>query len=105
MNYNTIGEVTIVKRDINTGEEISSTEYNTQLNGMLRNLSTVGSPVWGVNTSPTIFIMDDNNVLTRFSDTLDTTARTFSVGGASISGEFWPQYSVDTVNNRSVYTF
>lgn len=105
MNYNTIGEVTIVKRDINTGEEISTTEYNTQLNGMLRNLSTVSSPVWGTNNSPTIYIMDDNNVLTRFSDTLDTTGRTFSVGGASISGEFWPQYSVDTANNRSVYTF
>lgn len=102
-----IGEITTVKTNIETGEVLEYTEKNTQMNGMLRNL-TAPSGANIVNTSyssPWIQISDNTNILNRQSVEIITSTQTFNINGSVIPGEYWPQYSLDTDNNRAIFTF
>lgn len=102
-----IGEITIVKTNMETGEVSEHSEFNTQLMGMLSNLAeTASAPSFSTNnTSSVIYISDNNFPLTRQTYDPSTTNQTFAVGGAVISGEYWPQYSNDTVLKRATFTF
>lgn len=102
-----IGEITIVKTNIETGEVTEYTQKNTQLLGMFKNLSetSTGPYFSSDNTSSMIYISNNNFDLVRQVYSPVTTAGTFNVGGAAISGEYWPQYSRDDVLKRATFTF
>lgn len=108
------GQVLLQKRDVNTMDVTYEYEQdNTQLVGMYSNLfeenSYNSSISYGIqqsnNANPYIYISDGTNVLNRFSGTPVTTEQTFNVGGAVISGEYWPQYGQYPDEGYEVYTF
>lgn len=102
-----IGEITIVKTNMETGEVTEYTQKNTQLLGMFKNLSeTATAPLFSNSASASYIYISDNNLpYNRLTYDIPTTAQTFNVGGAVIGGEYWPQYSLDTVLKRATFTF
>ena len=101
-----IGEVTLLKTNIETGEVSEQVEYNTQLTGIYLNQLTSAPIAWNnTATQDMIYISDTAIPLNRMTASIVSTASTFLISGATISGEFWPQYAVDPTNSRGVITF
>lgn len=102
-----IGEVTLVKTNIETGEVTEHTQRNTQLLGLFRNLyEFTSAPNLITNTSQSvIYITDYAGPFTRLTYDTTNTSATFTLGGAAISGEYWPQYLNETELNRASITF
>lgn len=102
-----IGEVRIIKTNIESGEVTTYNQYNTQLLGLYRNLSeTNAMPAFSSNnTASQIYISDNDFPLTRLHYTPASIKQTFNVGGTFISGEYWPQYNTDAVLKRATFTF
>lgn len=102
-----IGEVTLQKTNIVTNEVTEQTENNTQLWGMFYNLSLQSNPAFVSSSNqnnPIIYISDNTQELTRLTYNF-TDGLGFNIGGATISGEFWPQYKIEPENNRSILTY